>query len=147
MPTRFQIRLGTTEAIARNGSGVEGTTMVTVPISSTYKSTASTIVDSSRNAEGVLVANVIRQRLTKIEATFRVISCENYSKIAKFLNANFYFYAYYFDEDDNEWQVRYFYPNDRVADALQEEQWKTTTRGGGVEPKHYSNYRLALIEV
>lgn len=143
----FQIRLGTTSAIATNGNGTEGTTMITVPISSTYKTTATTVVDSSRNTDGYARFGIIRKAVRKVEMTWRVISIENYSKIAKFLNENFTFYAYYFDQDDNAWETREMYPSDRVADALKNEQWKTTQRGGLVEPSHVENLRLAFIEV
>ena len=148
MPTLFQVRLGTTEAIARNGTGVEGSTMITIPFSSTYKTTSTTIVDSARNVEGYVVASVIRANIRKIELTWRVISCVDYSKIAKFLNQNFTFYAYYFDQDDNTWECRNCYTGDKVADALQQEQWELSTNiGGGVAPKNIQNYKLSLIEV
>ena len=143
----FQVRLGTTSAIATNGSGVEGNTMVTLPISSTYKTTSSTVVDSSRNTHAVVVASVIRAGIRKIELSWRVISIQDYAKLGTFFNNNFMFYAYYFDQDTNSWLTKQFYVGDRVADALQQEQWKATQRGGLVEPNHIQNFKLSLIEV
>lgn len=145
----FQVRLGTTSAIATNGTGVEGQTMVTLPISSTYKTTSSTVVDSSRNAEAVVVASVIRAGIRKIELSWRVISIEDYAKLGTFFNVaeNFFFYAYYFDQDTNSWLTKHFYVGDRVAEALQQQQWKTSQRGGLVEPKNIQNFKLSLIEV
>ena len=144
----FQVRIGTTSDIATNGSGVEGNTMVTIPISSTYKTTSTTVVDSSRNTEGKALFSIVRPNVRKIELTFRVISSADYSKIAKFLNDNFVCYAYYFDQDDNAWETREVYCNDRTADALKNEQWTQNTGvGGGIAPKHVENFRLALIEV
>lgn len=145
----FQVRLGTTEAIATNGTGVEGQTMVTLPISSTYKTTSSTVVDSSRNAEAVVVASVIRAGIRKIELSWRVISIEDYAKLGTFFNVaeNFFFYAYYFDQDTNSWLTKHFYVGDRVAEALQQQQWKTSQRGGLVEPNNIQNFKLSLIEV
>ena len=147
MPNPFQVRLGTTSAIASGGSGTEGTTMVTLPISSTYKTTSTTIVDSSRNAEAVVVASVIRAGIRKIELSWRVMSIEDYAKLGTFFNNNFMFYAYYFDQDTNSWLTKQFYVGDRQADALKEEQWKVAQRGGGVEPKHIENLKLSFIEV
>lgn len=146
----FQVRLGTTSAIATGGDsagGVEGNTMVTLPISSTYKTTSTTVVDSSRNAEAVVVASVIRAGIRKIELSWLVISIQDYAKLGTFLNNNFMFYAYYFDQDENAWLTKHFYVGDRVAEALQQEQWKIATRGGGVEPRNIQNFKLSLIEV
>lgn len=143
----FQVRLGITSENAEQGTGTEGTDYIELPISSTYKTTSTTVVDSSRNSEAYAIFSVVRKAIRKIELSWRVISVANYSMIAKFLNENFTCYAYYFDQDDNEWQVREIYVGDRVADALQQEQWKTSQRGGGVEPNHIQNYKLSLIEV
>lgn len=154
----FQVRIGKTQADAFLGSangGTDGVDYIELPISSTYKTTSSNIVDSSRNAEAIVIATVIRAGIRKIEMTWRVISCANFSKMAKFFNIkeNFMFYAYYFDQDDNGWassqdDVRKFYVGDRVADALQNEQWTQNTGvGGGIAPKHIENFKLSLIEV
>ncbi len=143
----FQVRIGKTSANATSGTGTEGTDFIELPISSTYKTTSSTVVDSSRNAEAVVIASVIRAGIRKIEMSWRVISIADYAKLGTFFNNNFMFYAYYFDQDTNSWVTKQFYVGDRVADALQQEQWKTTTRGGLVEPKHIENLKLSLIEV
>ena len=144
----FQVRLGTTSTIATNGSGTEGSTMVTLPISSTYKTTSSTIVDSSRNSQAQVIATVIRAGIRKIELSWRVMTNADYAKLGTFFNNNFMFYAYYFDQDTNSWQTKQFYVGDRVADALQNEQWTQNTGvGGDIAPKHVENFKLSLIEV
>ncbi len=143
----FQVRLGTTSAIATNGTGSEGSTMITIPISSTYKTTSSTLVDSARNSSGVVVSNVIRAGIRKIEMTFRVITIADYAKLGSFFNNNFMFYAYYFDQDTNSWLTKQFYVGDRVADSLEERAWVSSVRGGLIEPQFIQNYKLSLIEV
>lgn len=151
----FQVRIGKTQANAYSGSGTEGTDYIELPISSTYKTTSTTVVDSSRNGGAVVVASVIRAGIRKIEMQWKVISIADYSKLAKFLNKkeNFMFYAYYYDQDDGGWAssqsaVRQFYVGDRVADALKNEQWQLNTGvGGGIAPKHIENFKLSLIEV
>lgn len=147
----FQVRIGTTEeyANASISGGTEGVNYVEFPIASTYKTTSSTVVDSSRNSKAIVIASVIRAGIRKIELTWRVISITNYALISSFLNEadNFMFYAYYFDQDTNSWLTKKFYVGDRVADALKNEQWKTTNRGGKVEPNHIENFKLSLIEV
>ena len=97
--TPFQVRLGTTSAIASGGSGTEGTNMVTLPISSTYKTTSTTIVDSSRNGEAVMIGSVIRAGIRKIEMSWLVMSIVDYAKLGTFFNNNFMFYGYSFRSD------------------------------------------------
>lgn len=145
----FQIRLGTTQAIATNGNGVEGTTMVTIPVSSTYKTTSSTVVDGGRNTKGIFVGSVSRQGIRKVEMSWLVISSANYSKLGKFFNENFMFYAYYFDQDDNQFETRQFYVGDRVADVLQNKQWVEEVVNGEavLKPQFVENLKLSFIEV
>lgn len=145
----FQVRIGKTEQNATSGTGTEGVDYIELPISSTYKTTSSTAVDSSRNSKGYVVASVVRSGIRKIELTWRVISLVDYAKLGTFFNVteNFFFYAYYFDQDENAWLTKYFYVGDRVADALQQEKWKSTARGGRIEPNHIENFNLSLIEV
>lgn len=144
----FQIRIGTTEGYARGttNGGVEGVDYIEFPISSTYQTTASNVVDSSRNSKAVLIASPVRMGVRRIDVSYRVISISDYSKLAKFFNTNFLFYAYYFDQDDKEWQARQVYVNDRKADALKSEAWKPVNRGGGIEPSNIENFKIALIE-
>ena len=144
----FQVRLGTTSTIATNGSGTEGSTMITVPISSTYKTTSTTLVNQGRNTSGVLKISVVRAGIRKIELGYNVISNSDYSKLAKFFNTNFTFYAYYFDQDNNTWETRQFYVGDRVADSVKNIQWTQNTGvGGNIAPKYVGNFKLSLIEL
>ena len=143
----FQIRLGTTKAIATNGSGTEGTTMVTVPISSTYKTTSTTLVKSGRNSKGVIITTVVKAGLRKVEMSWRVMSISDYATLGTFFNTNFMFYGYYFDQDTNKWQTLQFYVGDRVADSLKQEQWSLNTgTGGDIAPKHVENVKLSFID-
>ena len=147
MPAVFQVRLGTTDVIAIDGTGTEGTTMVTFPISSTYKTISSTVVDSARNIKGFIVAKVIREGIRKIELSWRTITIADYAKLGRFFNNNFMFYAYYFDQDSNAWICKQFYVGDREADALQNKQWVADANGGGIKPEFIENFKLSLIEV
>lgn len=146
----FQVRIGITQANAQSGTGTAGTDYIELPISSTYKTTSTTLVDSSRNAKGDMIGQPITVK-RKIELSWRVMSIDDYAKLGEFFNTNFTFYAYYFDQDTkivaDRWQTRNFYVGDRVADALQNKQWKTTTRGGLIEPEYIENLKLSLIEV
>ena len=143
----FQVRIGKTSTNASSGSGTAGTDYVELPISSTYKTTSATLVNNSRNAQGDFVGTVVGKPKRKIEMSWRVIGISDYSTLAKFFNANFVFYAYYFDMDDNAWETREFYVSDRVADTLKNEQWTQSTGvGGGIAPKHIENFKISLID-
>ena len=63
--------------------------MVTLPISSTYKTTSSTIVDSARNSDAKVIASVVRSGIRKIELSWRVISSADYAKLGTFFNNYF----------------------------------------------------------
>ena len=150
----FLVRIGKTQANAYSKSGTEGTDYIELPVSSTYKTTSTTLVDSARNTAGVVVASVIRAGIRKIEMTWKVIGIADYSKLAKFFNSNFFFYAYYFDQDDNGYAtsqtaVRQFYVGDRVADALKNKQITTATvRSETVcKVQYIENFKLSFIEV
>ena len=143
----FQVRLGITQANAENGTGTEGTDKITMPISSTYKTTSTTLVSEGRNTKGELKINIVRQGIRKIELSWRVISISDYAILGTFFNTNYSFYAYYFDQDTNSWLCKKMYVGDRVAGTLTNKNWKTTIRGGLIEPEYVENLKLSLIEV
>ena len=65
-----------------------GTPLVTVagtplPDPSTYNATTSTVVDSARNVQGVMVGSVIRDDIAKIEETWNFLTVEQWSDICK----------------------------------------------------------------
>ena len=145
----YQVRIGRTQGYASGATtgGTEGVDYIELPISSTYKTTSSTAVDSSRNIKGFVVGKVTRAGIRKIELSWRVISIQDYAELGTFFNTNFFFYAHYFDQDSGEWQTRHFYVGDREADAFEAEAWQPTQRGGRIEPTKVQNLKLSLIEV
>ena len=148
----FQVRIGKTKANAFSGTGTEGTDYIELPISSTYKTTSTTLVSQGRNSNGVLQVSIVRSGIRKIEMSWRVMSSADYSKLGTFFNNNFSFFAYYFDQDDNGWasaeaDVREFYVGDRVADVVQNKQWKSTSVGGLIAPEFVENLKLSFIEL
>jgi len=139
----FLVRIGTTSAIA--SSGLAGS--IEVPVSSTYKTSSTDIVDSGRGTDGVMSFNVIRQAIRKIEMSYRVISNADYVKLATFFNAHKTFYAYYYDTDDGAWETRNVYVGDRSVEAVKDKQLATTNIGGKLKPDYYENFKLSFIEV
>ena len=145
----FQVRIGITQANAQSKTGTEGTDYIEFPISSTYKTTSSTLVDNSRNTKGEMVGTVIRAGVRKIELSWRVMLIADYAKLGTFFNTNFTFWAYYFDQDTNSMLTKEFYVGDRVADALDEKQWVEATVASEtiLKPEYVKNLKLSLIEV
>lgn len=114
-----------------------------VPEPSTYASTTSTIVDSARNVQGVVVGSVIREDVAKIECTWKFISAENWADImAQFSSkrgGRFYNAVTFFNQDTNSWDTRNMYVSDRTSSVF--------LRRGDGSIRGYLGARLALIEV
>lgn len=117
-----------------------------------YKMTSTTIVDSSRNSKGVVVSNVIREGIRKIEVNWQFLDRADFSYVAKLFedasvggNGAFMFYVKYFDTIrnaliDSYSEDRKFYIGDRVSDTA-----KIKLDSNGF-PIGYTNVKLSLIE-
>lgn len=125
-----------------------------------YQMTSTTLVDSSRNTKGVVVASVIREGIRKIEVGWQFLDCADFSYVAKLFedasvggNGAFMFYVKYFDTIRNSiidssadtiggvTKQRKFYVGDRVSDTA-----KIKLDSYGV-PAGYTGVKLSLIEV
>lgn len=117
-----------------------------------YKMTSTTVVDSSRNSKGVVVSNVIREGIRKVEVSWQFLDCADFSYVAKLFedasvggNGAFMFYVKYFDTIrnaliDSYSENRKFYIGDRVSDTA-----KIKLDSNGF-PVGYTNVKLSLIE-
>lgn len=131
-----------------------------LPTPTDYKMTSSTLVDSARNADGIVVSQPIREGIRKIEMTWNYLTQVQFSLIAKLFegsatggNGSFFSYLYYYDTirgefvdsytefiDDDETIRRTFYVGDRVSDTA-----KVVLNADGTI-KAYANVKLSLIE-
>lgn len=125
-----------------------------------YKMTSTTLVNSSRNAKGFVVASVVREGIRKIELTWNFLDTVTFSKMAQLFEGqdtggvgSFSFYVDYFDtviggyvnsETDylapNNNQPREFYVGDRVTDTAK------IKLDDNSQPIGYTNIKLSLIE-
>lgn len=117
-----------------------------------YKMTSTTVVDSSRNSKGVVVSNVIREGIRKVEVSWQFLDRGDFSYVAKLFedvsvggNGAFMFYVKYFDTIrnaliDSYSENRKFYIGDRVSDTA-----KIKLDSNGF-PIGYTNVKLSLIE-
>lgn len=113
------------------------------PEPSTYSATTSTIVDSGRNVEGVVIGAVIRDGVSKVSLSWNFISAENWASIMEKFNmaqgGSFYNDVTFFCQDTNSWMTRQMYVGDRTADIF------LRNKDGSI--RGYTGASLSLIEV
>lgn len=117
---------------------------VALPEPSEYNSTTATLVDSARNAEGVMIGSVIRDDVAKVEMTWRYLTASQWSAINKLFNRSFggkfINSVTYFDQDRNEYTTKNMYVSDRTSGMF-----RRNPKNGDV--MGWLGSRLALIEV
>lgn len=97
-----------------------------LPEPSTYSGTVSTIVDSGRNAEGVVVGAIIRENVGKIEQTWNFLTVEQWAEVCALFDGtrggSFYNSVEFFCPDMGGWVVRDMYVNDRTCGVFMRNQ-------------------------
>lgn len=90
------------------------------PTPSTYNASTSTLVDTGRNVEGMMVGSVIREDVSKIEMSWKFLTVEQWRDILqcfsgrdKFVNK-----VGFFDQTKGDWNEKDMYVNDRKAGAF-----------------------------
>ena len=80
------------------------------PEPSTYKGTTSTIVDSARNAKGVMIGSVIRDDVGKVELTWRYLTVAQWAAINQCFKessgGHFINNVEFFDQTAGTWVTR-----------------------------------------
>ena len=114
-----------------------------LPEPSTYSGTTSTVVDSGRNTEGVVVGAVIRDDIGKVEMSWRFITVQDWANVLKLFSikqgGSFVNSVTFFCQDTGEWETRQMYVNDRKASIFM--------RNPDGSVKGYTDASLNLIEV
>lgn len=122
--------------------------MVTVnghdlPEPSTYNATTSTVVDSARNTEGVMIGAVIRDDLGKVEMTWNYIDAQKWADMLSLFSTkrggSFTNPVTFFCQDTNGWEERTMYVSDRTSGVF--------LRRPDGSIRGYQGARLSLIEV
>ena len=99
-----------------------------------------TLVDSGRNANGVVIGQVIGRQQQKINnLEWGHLKADVWSSLLQEFN-NFFVTVSYPDMITNQWTTRKMYPGDRTATVL----WLDDTTG---LPKDYINCKVNLIDV
>lgn len=114
-----------------------------VPAPSTYSATTSTIVDSGRNTQGVVIGAVIRDDVAKVSMTWNFITAQAWADLlAQFSPArggSFYRDVTFFLQDTNSWVTRTLYVSDRTASIF--------LRKPDGSIKGYTGASFSLVEV
>jgi hypothetical protein len=112
------------------------------PEPSTYSGNTSTLVDSGRNVEGMMVGSVIRDDISKIEISWKYLTVEQWASILKCFKGteNFTYTVEFFDQSVGGWVKKEMYVNDRKAGM-----WRRNPSTGDV--MGWTDCSLSLIQV
>ena len=114
------------------------------PEPSSYSGNTSTLVDSARNAQGVVVGAVIRDDVGKVEMSWKFLTVKQWADILKRFSiargGNFYNKVTFFCQDTGDWTTRQMYVSDRKADMFRRDSKTGEVLG-------YTDCSLSLVEV
>ena len=113
---------------------------VELPEPSSYKSGTSTLVDSGRNVQGVVIGSVIRDDVAKIELSWRYLTAQQWASVLSLFNRNFYNSVTFFNQATGDYTTREMYVGDRSAGM-----WRRHPSTG--EVMGWTECSLNLIEV
>ena len=114
------------------------------PEPSAYSGNTSTLVDSARNTQGVVVGAVIRDDVGKVEMSWKYLTVEQWANILKCFSivrgGNFYNDVTFFCQDIGDWTTRQMYVSDRKANMFRRDPKTGEVLG-------YTDCSLSLVEV
>lgn len=114
------------------------------PEPSSYSGNTATLVDSARNAQGVVVGAVIRDDVGKVEMSWKYLTVAQWANILKCFSisrgGNFYNNVTFFCQDTGGWTTRQMYVSDRKANMFRRDPKTGEVMG-------YTDCSLSLVEV
>lgn len=110
------------------------------PEPSTYNATTSTIVDSARNVNGVVVGAVVRSDVAKVEMSWKYLTAAQWASVLSLFTNSFYNDVKFLNQATNSYTTRTMYVSDRTAGM-----WRRDPQTGAV--MGYTNCALSLVEV
>ena len=114
------------------------------PEPSAYSGNTSTLVDSARNVEGIMIGSVVRDDVSKVEMSWRYLTVEQWARIqqcfrersgGKFVNL-----VEFFDQSVGGWVTKEMYISDRTAGM-----WRRDPKTGDI--LGWTDCKLSLVEV
>lgn len=117
---------------------------VALPEPSEYKGNTSTLVDSARNVDGVMIGSVIRDDVAKVELKWRYLTVQQWAMINKLFKQSaggaFINSVRFFDQSAGTYITRQMYCSDRSAGL-----WRRDPQTGAV--MGWTECAVNLIEV
>lgn len=113
---------------------------VELPEPSEYSANTSTLVDSGRNVQGVVVGSVIRSDVAKVELKWRYLTAQQWATVLSLFTDSFYNDVRFFNQATAGYTTRQMYCGDRKAGV-----WRRHPETG--EIMGFTNCSLSLIEV
>lgn len=114
------------------------------PEPSSYSANTSTLVNSSRNVDGVMIGSVIRDNVSKIEISWKYLTIEQWARIQACFDENrggsFTNMVQFFDQSVGGWVDKEMYVSDRKSGM-----WRRDPETGDV--LGMTECALNLIEV
>lgn len=114
------------------------------PEPSSYSANTSTLVNSSRNAEGRMIGAVIRDDVSKVEIQWRYLTVEQWARIQKCFRLSsggaFVNLVEFFDQSVGGWVTKEMYVSDRKSGM-----WRRDPKTGDI--LGWTDCSLNLIEV
>ena len=110
------------------------------PEPATYMATTSTIVDSARNVNGVVVGSVVRMDVAKVELSWRYLTAKQWSDILSLFATSFYNEVTFYNQVTAAYTTRTMYVSDKTAGM-----WRRNPSTGAV--MGWTECSLSLVEV
>lgn len=110
------------------------------PEPSTYSATTSTIVDSARNVQGVVVAAVVRNDVAKIELSWKYLTAREWANILSCFAKSFTNSVRFYNQVTASYETREMYVSDRTAAVFRRDPQTGELLG-------WTNPSLSLVEV
>lgn len=110
-----------------------------LPEPSTYSAITSTIVDSARNVNGVVVGSVIRSDVAKIELSWKYLTAEQWARVLSMFTNSFYNSVRFYNQATANYDIRTMYVSDRQAGM-----WRRHPETGKI--MGWTNCSLSLVE-
>ncbi len=111
-----------------------------LPEPSTYNATTSTIVDSARATNGVMVGSVVRHDVAKIELSWRYLTVEQWANVLSLFTNDFKVSVRFLNQATGNYDVRTMYCSDRTASG-----WRRHPQTGKL--MGWTGCQMSLVEV
>lgn len=114
------------------------------PEPSAYTGNTSTLVDSARNAQGVMIGAVLRDDVAKVEISWKYLTVEQWARIQKCFRQSsggkFINLVSFFDQSVGGWVTKEMYVSDRKSGM-----WRRDPENGDI--LGWTDCALSLVEV